>query len=195
MQPIGDAQNVLFRSLSEIAALRWIMSLLLLFAVATSCSYWAWPRYKDLSKATSHIRKRFPEIRQISTEGLARWIRKPRDASLVLLDVRTSEEFAVSHIRGARLIVPGLDPMKSLTDVEKDRTIVAYCSLGHRSSQLVRELQNLGYTNVYNLEGSIFKWANEGRELVRGEECVQTVHPYNDSWGHLLDPIYRSVQD
>ena len=43
------------------------------------------------------------------------------------------------------------------------------------------------YTNVRNLDGSIFQWANEGRPLVRGNQRVQDVHPYDENWGRLLD--------
>ena len=143
----------------------------------------------------SDVRKRFPDVRRISTEELARWISNREGAPFVLLDTRESEEFAVSHIRGARLLVPGSDPGQGLEDVEKSRFIVAYCSVGYRSAETAREFQKMGYTNVYNLEGSIFKWANEGRELVRDDEPVRSVHPYDKTWGRLLDPAYRSTQE
>ena len=41
--------------------------------------------------------------------------------------------------------------------------------------------------NVFNLEGSLFKWANEGRPVYRGSERVQEVHPFDEDWGELLD--------
>jgi len=44
----------------------------------------------------------------------------------------------------------------------------------------------MGKMEVYNLDGSIFKWANEDRLLVtpRGD-TVEYVHPYNTLWGTL----------
>ena len=48
-----------------------------------------------------------------------------------------------------------------------------------------------GYTEVYNLEGSIFAWANEGRPVYRGKERVQVVHPYDKIWGRLLKKSLR----
>lgn len=53
------------------------------------------------------------------------------------------------------------DPLKLLADIKPDSHIVVYCSVSYRSSILARRLQDMGFTNVYNLEGSIFKWANE----------------------------------
>ena len=45
-----------------------------------------------------------------------------------------------------------------------------------------------GYTQVQNLERSIFQWANEHRPLVHDGERVTKVHPYTDGWGRLLAP-------
>ena len=59
--------------------------------------------------------------------------------------------------------------------------------MGWRSSELARELQRRGWTNVHDLEGSIFAWANEGRTVVRGGEPVREVHPFDEDWGRLLD--------
>ena len=62
-----------------------------------------------------------------------------------------------------------------------------YCSVGYRSSRLAEELRARGFENVFNLEGSLFQWANEGRPLYRGEERVDQAHPYDEEWGQLLD--------
>ena len=37
-----------------------------------------------------------------------------------------------------------------------------------------------------NLEGSIFRWAGEGRPVYRDGVRVEQVHPYDDRWGALL---------
>lgn len=77
---------------------------------------------------------------------------------------------------------------------EKDKTdkIVVYCSVGVRSAQFAEKLQQAGYPNVYNLNGSIFEWANENRPLYQGQQQVTQVHPYNSFWGKLLVPNYRA---
>ncbi|MBD2089334.1 rhodanese-like domain-containing protein [Microcoleus sp. FACHB-1515] len=134
------------------------------------------------------IRTKFPQVKQLSTEELAKQIEtKPP----VLLDVRTEAEFAVSHLLDARQINPRIEDFSSL-DLPLDTPIVAYCSVGYRSSRLVDRLQQAGYTQAVNLEGSIFQWANEGRPVYRNGEIVQQVHPYNRVWGQLLKPNLRS---
>ncbi|MEM8660723.1 MAG: rhodanese-like domain-containing protein [Pseudomonadota bacterium] len=65
-----------------------------------------------------------------------------------------------------------------------------YCSVGYRSSKATEQLLKLGLSNVHNLEGSIFEWANEGKPLVQGGSDSLTpshvVHPFDDNWGQLL---------
>ena len=48
--------------------------------------------------------------------------------------------------------------------------------------------------NAVNVEGSLFRWANEGRPVYRGVEKLEDakVHPYNDTFGKLLDADKRS---
>ena len=59
------------------------------------------------------------------------------------------------------------------------------------AAELARRLDELGYKQVRNLEGSLFEWANEGRPLYSGDRRVQKVHPYDSDWGPLLDPSYH----
>jgi len=80
--------------------------------------------------------------------------------------------------------------------------VVCYCSVGYRSSYLAQQLQceldkpvyleKKSKVMVYNLEGSIFKWANEGKDL-EGNKGFKTVvvHPYNVIWGKLLNAELR----
>ena len=70
-------------------------------------------------------------------------------------------------------------------------TVVVYCSVGYRSAELVKRLKATGAGNVFNLEGSLFRWANEGRPVYRGAERVFEVHPYDADWANLLDRRYR----
>ena len=72
--------------------------------------------------------------------------------------------------------------------------IVAYCSLGYRSSEIIRRINtilkkdNLTLAvDAYNLEGSIFKWANENRLIVgKNDKKTEFVHPYNLAFGTFL---------
>jgi rhodanese-related sulfurtransferase len=125
------------------------------------------------------IRVRFPNLPKISTSDLAAWLESGVDKP-VLLDARTPEEYSVSHLRGARLISANLEDLK----LDLSAPIVVYCSIGYRSAVAVKQLQAMGYQKIFNLEGSIFQWANERRPLNRKRDHV---HPYNQFWGFLLE--------
>ncbi|MGK7911492.1 MAG: rhodanese-like domain-containing protein [Synechococcus sp.] len=131
------------------------------------------------------IRKAFPTVRHISTDDLSNWLEG--GLTPVMLDIREPEEFKVSQIEGAILATTTEDALAALERIPRDRAIVVYCSVGYRSSAVAQDLEAAGFTAVYNLEGSIFAWANEGRRLVRDEAPVQEVHPFNAKWGQLLE--------
>jgi len=132
----------------------------------------------------------FPTVKHISTEELQRWMTANDTARPVLIDRREREEYDVSHLYGAFHANDKEEAVKIIEREGKDRPIVIYCSVGFRSSVLAKQLGKEGHTNIYNLEGSIFKWANEGRPVYQGERQVyevHVVHPFNSKWGSLLD--------
>lgn len=132
------------------------------------------------------LRGSFPKVEWISTEQLAAWLEdKPRPPP-VLLDVRTEEEWNVSHLPGARRVDPDAAIDQATAGLPRETPIVTYCAVGYRSGALATKLREAGFTHVRNLEGSIFQWANEHRPLVSGEKPVTVVHPYSSLWGRLL---------
>ncbi|MBD0335367.1 MAG: rhodanese-like domain-containing protein [Cyanobacteria bacterium Co-bin13] len=145
---------------------------------------WAWQRIK------SKIRAQFPTVEPISTQMLATWLEQASKPTL--LDVRRAEEFAVSHLSAAQH-TPDLEAVRQ-AKLAPDQPIVAYCSVGYRSARLAQQLQQAGFTRVYNLEGSIFQWFNEGRQVVQNGQAVNQVHPYNRLWGMLLKPAESLLQ-
>lgn len=132
------------------------------------------------------LRHRFPKVEWITTAQLADWLADKQRQPPVLLDVRTDEEWNVSHLPGARRVDPSASTEKATAGMLKETPIVAYCAVGYRSAALATKLRAAGFTNVRNLEGSIFQWANEHRSLVSEDKQVTTVHPYSSFWGRLL---------
>ncbi len=146
------------------------------------------PHWSELKRS---IRKDFPSVHQLTTEELAAWLDDASRAPPILLDARAPEEYAVSHLRNALLATDYKSASRALGSATLNTPIVVYCSVGYRSSRLAEDLAARGYSNVANLEGSIFQWANEERLLFRGLERVFTVHPYNEKWGSLLNPKFH----
>lgn len=85
-----------------------------------------------------------------------------------------------------------LDAALKILNTQPTAMAVAYCSVGYRSAQLASLIQQAGHENVFNLEGSIFKWTREGRPVFRDGKPVNVVHPFNENWGALLPEKFWS---
>ena len=99
----------------------------------------------------------------------------------VILDIRTLEEYEVSHLPNA--IWAGKENSEIL-EIGKDAKIIVYCSLGKRSELKGEQLIESGYTNVYNLYGGIIEWHNNGMTTIdSNDNSTETIHPYSWFWG------------
>jgi len=90
------------------------------------------------------------------------------------------------------VIDPARPSLRPLRGRAKNDPIVVYCSVGYRSARVAHWLAGQGYTNVRNLEGSLFQWANEDRPIFRDGRSTLEVHPYDRRWGLLLESRYRA---
>jgi rhodanese-related sulfurtransferase len=136
--------------------------------------------------AKSIIKLQFPTVQHLSTQDLAAWLENDDRQQPLLLDSRSEEEYAVSHLPNAILALSNLENLSDRHNLNFATPIVTYCSIGYRSAAIARHLQTRGYKNVFNLSGSIFQWFNEGRSVYQGKQEVKIVHPYNRFWQFLL---------
>ncbi len=110
-----------------------------------------------------------------------------KDSSIVLLDIRSREEFAVSHLPGAQLIDYDHFKKKNVENIDKEKPVIVYCSVGYRSEKVGEKLLRMGFKNVKNLYGGIFEWKNEGFGVVNSKgQKTDSVHTYNRSWSKWL---------
>ncbi len=76
-----------------------------------------------------------------------------------LLDVRTPEEFNSEHIENATNVNWNSDDFITKSEnYDKSKPIFVYCKVGGRSYQAATKLAELGFKEIYNLEGGIMKW-------------------------------------
>ena len=116
---------------------------------------------------------------------------KKRDA--LFLDVRKNDEFLVSHIKGAKRMDLDGSNISEIKDVNKDKLIIVYCSVGARSQTFGEILKKKGFTNVKNMYGGLFYWANEKYPMVDlKENKTARIHGYNKDWGKWVkgDVVY-----
>ena len=86
----------------------------------------------------------------------------------VLLDVRRQEEIDRGVIDKDIIAYDFYHSAfkDNLVKLDKDKTYYVYCHAGGRSGKTVKMMQELGFKNVFNVEGGITQWKAEGMELV-----------------------------
>jgi phage shock protein E len=87
-----------------------------------------------------------------------------KDTSMVILDVRTPEEFAHGHVPGA-INIP-YDKLNNHADEllsAKNKDVVLYCHSGARAAIAAQTLKAQGFDKLLHLEGDMVKWARENR--------------------------------
>jgi len=78
--------------------------------------------------------------------------------NVIVLDVRTAEEFAMGHIRGAILLpLDEIATQASYTIPDKETLVLVYCRSGVRSLNAAWLLVDMGYTRVFEF-GGIIDW-------------------------------------
>lgn len=93
--------------------------------------------------------------------------------NVILLDVRTPEEFAESHIDGAvNIDFKSVEFETLAADFLKQTgsTVAVYCRSGRRSAEACIKLAALGYEKTVNLSGGIIGWKEAGYETVAGPD-------------------------
>jgi len=83
-----------------------------------------------------------------------------------MLDVRTPEEYAEGHIKGATLI-PVQVLAERLAEVPKNKQVYVYCHSGVRSARASKMLAKHGFSNIENVVGGIVAWKKAGYPVVK----------------------------
>lgn len=113
---------------------------------------------KSKEEISSEAKAKAPHI---SSQQLSDELSKKEN--MVLLDIRTEEEYDAGHIQGAKWLPRGKLEY-SIQDIVTDPAakIVLYCNSGGRSALATLTLQGMGYTNVVDLDGGFKAWVAAG---------------------------------
>ena len=98
-----------------------------------------------------------PNVPQISADDVKRALDRNQD--VLILDVRTPEEFAKNRIKGAiNLPVDQVENKIQSVIPDKNKQIFAYCLRASPRVHAVNAMKKLGYTDVYNLTSGLLAW-------------------------------------
>ena len=134
---------------------------------------------QTLDGMISQVGRRYPDVKTISAAELRERLTA---GDTVLVDVRTPAERAVSTLPGA--ITP--EEFEARLDEMGDCTVVAYCTVGARSSGYARRMSRRDVP-VLNLEGSLLAWTHAGGELTSGSSPTTRLHVFGRKWNLAAD--------
>ncbi len=136
-------------------------------------------RRRALDEMVAQVGRRFPDVETIDAATL----RERLDADgIVLVDVRSPKERAVSTLPGALTPQEFEDRRGELGDC----TVVAFCTVGARSSTYARRMGRKGVP-VLNLKGSLLAWTHAGGELTDGSSPTKKLHVFGPKWNLAAD--------
>ncbi len=127
----------------------------------------------------------FPQVEEITVSELQQLQQQGQE--LILVDVRSPEERAVSFIPGA---ITTEEFERDLQQYQ-DSTVIAYCTIGYRSGKYAQKIQQQG-VQVLNLEGSLLAWSHIQGRLINAMGVTNKVHVFGRQW-QLTSEDYQPV--
>jgi phage shock protein E len=86
---------------------------------------------------------------------------------VIILDVRTPEEFNAGHIPNAiNINVADSNFSSEVSKLDKNATVAVYCRSANRSAVATDEMADLGFTDMYDMQGGIIDWEATGGPVV-----------------------------
>lgn len=144
-----------------------------------------WAQQETIKKMYQDYRGDFPGITETWPSDIAEAYAKGK---LILVDVRTKKEQAVSMIPGAITKEEFEQDKNSLAD----KRIIVHCTIGYRSGVYVKKLADQGF-HTENLAGSILLWAHERLPLEDSKgQPTKRIHVYGKKW-NLLPEDYNGI--
>ena len=103
-------------------------------------------------------------ITEVTTATASEVLAKP---GMSVIDVRTPGEFAQGHIQGAvNVDVEDAAFATNIGKLPKDKPYFVYCRSGNRSGVATSKMADLGFTEIYDLQGGITQWQSAGGAVV-----------------------------
>ncbi len=109
------------------------------------------------------------KIISVSPDEAYRLIESNRgNPDFAVIDIRTPQEFSMGHIENA-ININFYDPdfKQKLSKLDRDKTYVVYCRTGHRSGLAMPIFRELGFKEVYEIDGGILAWVKAGYGIVK----------------------------
>lgn len=123
-------------------------------------------------------------VTEKSVQFVHNLISESKSSHIQILDAREKNEYNVSHIENSIWVGYNDFDLSRVKSLNKNDTIIVYCSVGYRSEKIAEKLKTNGFKFVFNTYGGIFEWVNQKFPIVdNNSEQTKRVHAYSIAWG------------
>lgn len=103
-------------------------------------------------------------VQHVDAAGAKKLLADP--GKVVVLDVRTPEEFAGGHLVGAKNLDFNQPSFRDeLSKLDRDATYLVHCAAGGRSTRSLTRFKELGFKSVIHLDGGYNGWVQAGQPV------------------------------
>lgn len=82
---------------------------------------------------------------------------------VMVIDIRTQDEYDQGHIAGVELIDFMADSFEEkMNGQDKSRPVIIHCQSGRRSANAAKKMEAMGFTKVYDYSGGFSEWSAKG---------------------------------
>ena len=101
------------------------------------------------------------KIMEVNSKEVSTMLQK--DTKLVVLDVRTAEEFNDGHVKGAiNIDIRQPDALNKIDKLDRNAKYIVHCRTKHRSKMAVDHMLQSGFKNIYQMMDGYMGWAQNG---------------------------------
>ncbi|MGA9269101.1 MAG: rhodanese-like domain-containing protein [Lutimonas sp.] len=91
-----------------------------------------------------------------------------KQKDVVLIDVRTPREFEQGHLENSvNINIADKSFKEEVEKLDRSQPVYVYCKVGGRSAKAAGILKEMGFEEVYDLEGGIRNWERSGMKVVK----------------------------
>ena len=106
------------------------------------------------------------QVKQVSSTDVAKM--QKTDSKIVILDVRTAEEFSAGHIKGAiNIDIRQSDALAKIDKLDHNAKYIVHCRTHHRSQTAVDHMAQSGFKNIYQMMDGFSGWSQNGLPMVK----------------------------
>ncbi|MCI0481161.1 MAG: rhodanese-like domain-containing protein [Candidatus Dadabacteria bacterium] len=145
---------------------RRLASLILFAIVSLILTHAPWARAEDDTGGAQDGQKAVKEIEAEEARVIIE--EKKGSTEFVILDVRTAGEYSGGHIEGSTNIDVKSESFKEeVGKLDRSKTYLVHCRSGSRSETAVKIMEEIGFTDIYEMNGGILGWQDAGYPVTK----------------------------